>query len=91
MGAFSSIFNLPNHSIEPAIENPHMLVVFEEYASAVWSSGMILRLGRRGRRFESANGPFFRFDSMLQANLENDSDGVRTRAGKAHWISSPTP
>ena len=24
---------------------------------AVWSSGMILRLGRRGRRFESANGP----------------------------------
>ena len=26
---------------------------------AVWSSGMILRLGRRGRRFESANGPFF--------------------------------
>ena len=24
---------------------------------AVWSRGMILRLGRRGRRFESANGP----------------------------------
>ena len=22
---------------------------------------------------------------------KNDSDGVRTRAGRAHWISSPTP
>ena len=28
-------------------------------ASAVWSRGMILRLGRRGPGFESLNGPFF--------------------------------
>ena len=27
--------------------------------SAVWSSGMILRLGRRGPGFESLNGPFY--------------------------------
>ena len=26
--------------------------------TAVWSSGMILRLGRRGPGFESLNGPF---------------------------------
>jgi hypothetical protein len=28
------------------------------FSSAVWSSGMILRLGRRGPGFESLNGPF---------------------------------
>ena len=37
---------------------------------AVWSSGMILRLGRRGPGFESLNGPYF--DSSFSA-LQSES------------------
>ena len=36
------------------------------------------------------NGIFFFF---LAARVEKvfDEDGIRTHAGRAHWISSPTP
>jgi hypothetical protein len=42
----------------------------EDEASAVWSSGMILRLGRRGRGFDPRNRPsFFHFETHYATGL----------------------
>ena len=46
------------HFTKMSSVNVLMILLYEIGRLAVWSSGMILRLGRRGRRFESANGPF---------------------------------
>ena len=36
------------------------------------------------------NGKFFKFSKMAR-KMSADEDGIRTHAGRAHWISSPTP
>ena len=37
------------------------------------------------------NGIFFSHVSFALPTKIHDEDGIRTHAGRAHWISSPTP
>ena len=51
---------------------------------AVWSSGMILRLGRRGPGFESLNGPSLAFSKTF--NNENKDCPPSSLAFLAQWL-----
>ena len=52
--------------------------------AAVWSSGVILRLGRRGPGFESLNGPSFAYSKAF--NNENKACPPSSFAFLAQWL-----